>query len=310
MAEEAEAAEAGGEVSFEQEMEAARVADEALAKGEVEAPEGEIETKDGEDGAEGKDKPPLSAEELAKRNSDLQKATRSERQKRRELERTLEETRRRLDEFEARHAGPGAEGLGERPNPAEDPIGYMEYLEKVLQVGDAKAAEQRQQEEAKQEARRQTEAIVSRVAEYENDFRELNPDYDDAVEHLYGLKKAEYEDSGYSPEEAHAMVMQEFLTRSKRAFEAGKDPAEIVYSLAKRGGYMPKGSEADPKTGEQKLEAVERGQRATSALSAAPGGGARELTPEAVSRLNGAAFDAAFAKLRERALQIERQTGI
>lgn len=309
MAEEVEAAAAGGEPSFEQEMEAARVADGALAKGEVEAPEGETDAKEGEEAGEGKEKPPLSPEELAKRNSDLQKATRSERQKRRELERTLAAVQQRLDRYEAGQ-GSQSEQPAERPDPSDDPIGYLEYVEKMLSAADAKTAEQRQQEQARQEAQRETEAIVSRVAEYENDFRELNPDYDAAVEHLYGLKKAEYEDSGYSPEEAHAMVMQEFLTRSKRAFAAGKDPAEIVYSLAKKGGYSPKGGEKDPKAGEQRLEAVERGQRATSALSAAPGGGARELSAEAVSRLNGAAFDAAFAKLRERALEMERQTGI
>lgn len=300
MALETDAAEAGGEDTFAQEMDAAREADAALDAGAPgEGAEGEIrdETQAGDK------RPPLPPEEVARRLEDQKRATRAERVKRQELETTLKTVQARLDELSAGRGQQQGPDLGERPNPTEDPIGYLEYVEAMIAAQAETQAQTQQQQEAQQRAQQETQAVVSRVAEYENDFRETTPDYDAAVEHLYAAKKAEYTDTGYDDAEAHNMVMAEFLTRSKRAFAAGKDPAEIVYTLAKRAGYAPKG-------GADKLAAIERGQRATSPLASTGARASGELTVESVGNLRGAAFDTAFAKLRERAIAVERASGL
>jgi hypothetical protein len=280
-------AEAGDE-GFEQEFEAAR---EAQAPGDAEAAEQDAE---GEQKPEG-DKPPLSMEEIRKRLNDQQGATREERQRRRAAEQRAQELEARLSQ----QAKPAADGQAlERPDPEEDPIGYLKYVEGLIATGEERQAQEKQQTEARQQAQRQVQAIVSAVEEHENDFRELTTDYDDAAEHLYAAKKAEYMEAGDSDAEAHTAVMQEFLTRSRRALETGKNPAEIVYNLAKRAGYTPKGGEA-------KLDAIERGQKRTSPLSRGGSGGNGELTMESVSKLSGAAFDSAspsVAKLQMSAL--------
>lgn len=289
--------ETGGDDTFDAEFEAARQADDGVevAAQPEEKPEGE---------AKAEEKPPLAPEELAKRNEDLKRATRAERLKRQEADKRAAELEARLAELEAQVKAPKPEAK-ERPDPTEDPIGYMEWLNDRLDAAAAEREQEAQQTEAQKRQQAAVQAVVSRVEEFENDFREANPDYDNAAEHLYGAKMAEYLDAGYSQPEAHNMVMAEFLTRSERALKTGKDPAEIVYNLARKYGFGDVQAGEAAKKAEQearaKLERVAAGQAAASPLATAGGRGSDDFEMSEIVNLEGAAFDAAFDKLMKKA---------
>jgi hypothetical protein len=296
----------GGAESFEQEFEAARLASEGPGDLRADGAQGDEEGPEGE-GAEGEkagaERPPLSTEEIQKRWNDQKAATRQERERRRQAEQRAQEVEARLAEIERRMvAGEPEKAAGGRPDPEEDPVGYLQYVESLLATAEQQREKQAEQQAEQRERAQAVQAIVSRVEEFENDFRDTTPDYDAAVEHLYAAKKAEYTDTGYTDDEAHNLVMSEFLARAKRAFDAGKDPAEIVYTLAKRAGYAAQGGAA-------KLDAIERGQKAANPLAGAGGAQSGELNMEAISNLKGAAFDRAFEKLAERARRLERELG-
>jgi hypothetical protein len=76
-----------------------------------------------------------------------------------------------------------------------------------------------------------------------------------------------------------------------RALHAGKDPAEVSYNLAKKRGFTSGKPSAV-------IERLQAGQRAAKTLTAGAARDNSQLTPGAVANLKGAAFDAAFEKLR------------
>lgn len=298
------AAESGAENTFDKEFEAARVdaaPGDAAAVAEADAADAEGQEKTADE-LKGEPKAPLTPEELQRRLSDQQGATRQERQRRRELERTVSEMREQVERLSQGRAAPTGE-QAQRPDPTEDPIGYLEYVEGMLQGSEKERSELERVQAVQRQAAEQVQQVVTRVADFEADFRETHTDYDKAAEHLYEVKKSEYVENGYSADEAHHAVMQEFLTRAQRAFAANKDPAEIIYSLSKRAGF-------NDNAGAKKLDAIAEGQRRSNPMAGAGASGGSELSLENVSKLKGAAFDTAFAKLQSRAKQIERETGL
>jgi len=285
-----------GEDTHDADFEAAMAADsEADAPEAKSEPEPEIKAE-----AEGDKKPPLPPEEIEKRWRQTQASRNEERAKRQAAEERAGALEQRLADLESKVTPAQA---ADRPDPGEDPIGYLQWLETRLDAEEQNKA-QEQQRDAQLRARSEAaQAVVTRVQEFEADFRELNTDYNEAAEHLYVAKKGEYLDSGYTDTEAHNMVMAEFLTRADRALKAGKDPAEIVYSLAKRAGFGA--AKAEPDQGaaqaQAKLARIAEGQKASSALAAAGGRGGDELDASSIYELEGAAFDKAFDKFMAKA---------
>lgn len=293
------AAPEGGEDTYEADLKAAMEADSADLGAEP-GPEPEPEAEEA--------KPQPTAEDWQKKFSDQQGRAAQERAKRREAEQRAEAEARRREELEARltalEQGKG-QGGGERPNPQEDPIGYMEWIDARLEEAEAAKTAEAQQDKQRQEQTRAVQAVITRASEYEADFRDANPDYDKAADYLYEAKKAEYTDAGYSDQEAHSAVMAEFISRAERAMKAGKDPAQIVFNMAKKLGFSADEAQARAAAAaKDKLARIAEGQKATSPLATAGGRGGDDLDPASIANLDGAAFDAAFAKLEARARRL------
>lgn len=284
----------GGDDTYEADLQAALDADEGGEQLEAPAEGAEPEAK----ADEGEKKPPLPPEEIEKRWRQTQASRNAERTKRQAAEQRASELETRLADLESKVTPQQA---AERPDPTEDPIGYMEWLSARLDAEEQVKAQEQQQTQAQQQRAEAVKQVIGKAQEYETDFRELNPDYDKAADHLYAAKKAEYLDGGYDDAEAHSMVMAEFLTRADRAMKAGKDPAEIVYNLAKRTGYANEGPPKAQTDAEAKLRRIAEGQKAASPLANAGGRGGDDLDMDSISQLDGAAFDKAFDKMMAKA---------
>lgn len=236
---------------------------------------------------------PLAPDELERR---YRAATRDLREQRREIA-SLREM------IQARPAVAAAiEADDNEPDMDADPIGWMKYAKRYMDMtkSERAAAEKASKEQAaNQQAMAQ---IGKRMDEYERDFREDNPDYDKAVAHFRKVREEELSESGVTAGELGDALRQDLVSVVARAIRAGKDPAEVVYKLAKNRGFGV--DKRDPK-----LETIERAANAGKSLSqGSTRTGDGELTYEYVSTLKGKAFTEAWQKLRSQQRDAERSS--
>jgi len=251
-----------------------------------------LEEQYGEEGGEQAEKPakaPLPTEEVTKRLEQKNLALRQERRARRALE-------ERLAAIEERQRAPvqrQAEPDYDIPDAVDDPIGALEAMRKMALGMTAQQKAEAEAEQARNAQQSQMKQIASRMGEYEDDFRALTPDYDKAVDHFRKERHADLTEQGYEGAELTRALSTEFIGLVTRSLQAGKDPAEVVYALAKKRGYG-----VDKAV--NKLNALKAGQAATSPLNRGGGqqGEPARLTPADVTKLKGKAFNDAFAKLR------------
>jgi hypothetical protein len=271
--------------AFDAEFEAAREAEfepdavSADSEGAPE-PEGEAETE----------APPPKPErsEAEKAAASLQKALKAERRERQALQAKIEALEQRAAAPREPVSNPW-EGI---PDPNADPIGALEHIKRIA---DQQAEAQRQEAaRSAQEAAmlRQVQSIANAMRDAEEDFRDETPDYDDAVNYLREQVLSELEDNGWSKADALEKMNRDFLGLVPTALKAGKNPAEVAYKMAQKRGY--KGLD---KTG-AKIETIRQGQNAARSLSAGGQQAAKPISAASVANLKGAAFDAAFDKLR------------
>ncbi len=281
-----------GDDGFDAEMEAARQEqDQEIDHGSDD--EGEVE------------KPAVSkdVEKLERVAADKSRMAHAERRKRQEAEARATALEERLARLERGNGGQVSDEIdfSKIPDVDADPIGNLEALRKLA----VRMAEQQQQEQRQTQAQtaqqRQFQQINTRMQEYENDFREVTPDYDDAAKHFREARMQELEEQGYEGDELQKALTAELVGLVARAMQSGKDPAEVVYKLAKNRGFGASGAtKLDKLPG--KLQTIDRGQKASRSLSGMGGKtGDGELSAESVYKLEGAAFDAAFAKLKAQA---------
>lgn len=222
-------------------------------------------------------------------------ALHEERTKRKDLE-------RRLQELESKVAP--AKQTAAEPDETVDPIGTIGVLKAQLK----ELTESRQQETAV--AQRNNE-IVQRMAPRVAAAREANPAFDEMFQHVRQSRIAEYKALKVYPDQQIAeQVMREELSLAEHTLRNDLDPGEVIEALARTRGYQPKATQAkdeakeepkvDPKEVkalEDKIARIEKGQKAAKSPSGAGGSGpAVEMTLEQLASLEGAAFDAAFAK--------------
>ena len=221
--------------------------------------------------------------------------------------RDLREQRRQIRELTERIASAGAAPATRAERAAEpdleaDPMGWMKYARARLQFYEEReSASERQQAEIERQ-----NAEVSKIArsfgDAEKDFAEDHPDYYKAAEHFRKARTEELAEEGVASADMGRSLQQDFVNIIARATRAGKDPAEVIYGLAKRRGF---GADGDDK----KLATIDRASRAGRTLSGAGGSaGENELTLEYVNTLKGKAFTEARAKLREQMRAAERRS--
>ena len=188
------------------------------------------------------------------------------------------------------------------PDLEQDPIAWMKYAKKELDTYKGNAAQQAAAEKAANERNQAQSQIARQMNDYERDFRLDHPDYDNAVAHFRKVRAEELAEEGLSGQELNNTLVESLVSAVARAIRAGKDPAEVVYKLAKNRGFG-----VDDTT--KKLQTIERAQEAGRSLSNAGGRqGDGDLTIEQVNKLKGKAFTEAFAKFKAQAKAAERRS--
>lgn len=236
-------------------------------------------------------------------------ALHEERERRKEMERRLTEEaqqRRVLEErtnlLLQRIAQPQQEAPAEPlPKPEQDPFGYLTgTLQRqgsdIETVRQQLAVRQQQEQHAAAVAQIQQQAMA-----LEAEFRSATPDYDAAVAHLRATRARELEIAGFAdPMQRHNLLSQEALGIAARAMQSGRNPAEMIYEIAKHRGYQRPEAQAPQQTPTE--TPAERIQRAAAAqqqgrgLSQVRGTGPAPLTANALLEMSPAKFEEFLAK--------------
>ncbi|HZC17385.1 MAG TPA: hypothetical protein VE309_11550 [Caulobacteraceae bacterium] len=235
---------------------------------------------------------PLSAEEYERR---LQAQGRDLREQRRQI-RALNE---RLNQAGAQPHTPAERAA--KPDMETNPIGYMRWADQRLEFYERREAEAARQQEEQSRQQAAVAQIARRMEDFEKDFADDHPDYFKAAAHFRTARTAELAEEGVSAADMAQALRQDFVNVIARATRAGKDPAEVVYKLARNRGF---GADSDDK----KLQTISRAANAGRTLSGAGGAaGEAELTVEYVNGLSGKAFTEARARLRAQTLAAEKK---
>ena len=249
-------------------------------------------------------------------------ALHEERTRRQETERQLAEERKRSATLEERtnlilqrFAAPQQPAVQttqttpEIPSFETDPAGHI--LGQVRQQGailgelvQAVTGQSRQNEAAAG-----MQQLTTRAAAMERDFATANPDYDKASSHLFEMRRQELVAAGWTdPAEIQTMMANEATGLAARALQQGRNPAAVVYELAKLRGYAAAPDPAangggngvvDPAA---QLRTIERGQQQSRSVGNLRGAGPAPLTAAALAEMSEADFLKAFGTPEGKAL--------
>jgi len=276
--------------------------DDAVEPDDAEIPEGEqpveVPEEGAEDGAEGDEdeKPEPKPVDWEKRAHSHAGQAARERSRRQAAERRATELESRLERLE-RQAGAGADELVETiaslRDDDDDPISDIGAVKRALRLQAQRQAEQQEAQQRQNHIERQVTLLRDTMADAEADYAVEHPDYKEAAAFYRQARHEELEEQGYSGDDLMRRLADDLFGLVRTAFSSGLDPAERVYNLAKKRGFKAGKGAAD-----KKLDAFDR----TASTGVRPQGRpqAGVLTWGDVAKLDGAAREKAFAKLRER----------
>lgn len=235
------------------------------------------------------------ADDVEEQRTVSHRAFHAEREKRKALERELqehkefrirlEERQKYLAELDAKAATPAPEPEVV-PDPDEDVFAASKYaLTKTQEL------EKRLEEQARiQREEAQRVQVARRMEAAEVEFRSATPDYDDAMKHLIANRHAELEAFGYDPARRAAIVQQEALQIIAAAERQRQNPAKFAYDLALKRGWQPKPQAVvEGEDGEERTERAKVASRSLSSVGGAPSG---QMTAERLLKMSATEFAA------------------
>lgn len=251
-------------------------------------PDAEPREGDGEDG-----------ELVADRQGNISfQALQRERDKRREIQAKLDAQAAMIQRIEGRFQQLHQQQQPQQP-PQRPPTVDEDPIEVLRQVD-----HERQQRAAWEQQQSQRGQFESHVAQLEQQYMRQQPDYAEAAAFLQQRRSADLEAMGVtSPQQRAQVLYQEAAGMASNAIQAGKNPAEVAYNLARSWGYQPGGQQQNGQqqnspprgpngqfTAEQKLDMAERGQQASRSLSAGGGRAPAGMTLESLATMSDEDF--------------------
>lgn len=208
----------------------------------------------------------------------------------------FEEGQRELGRLQAQ-----LESLKQPPQTKEDPlpdvatdplgnllgqIGRLSKAVNELQNGFTTQSQQTQQQTAFQNFQRG-------VMELRDTFAKTTPDFNDAYQHLRAGRTADLKAFGMTDQEVRENLFREEVVLSEKAIQLGKNPAEVLYEMSKRHGYVPKTVPATaPATPAAKLNAVKNGLAGAPQVPAKSTPGTEAITVDSLREASDADLNA------------------
>jgi hypothetical protein len=184
-------------------------------------------------------------------------------EERKEHKRQIERMEERFQQLVQRFAPAQQPAAPPKPSVDEQPV---EVLRDIVQRVERQDIERQQMAQQAQ--------LADALTAAEMQFAATVPDYEDATQHYTQQRAQELALFGNSPMQIREIMRNEALGIAQVAFQQGRNPAELAYSLAKQRGYAGKKAEA-PKAPEpdaqRQIETLAKGSAASMSLGTAGG---------------------------------------
>lgn len=125
------------------------------------------------------------------------------------------------------------------PDPETDPLGAM--MHQLANVNNTVANLQAKLLE-QQQIQSQTEGLLNFQASMKavrDDFVKATPDFDAAYTHLRSVRADDMRTVGIPDAKIQQILLQDEIAIAQIALQTGKNPAAVMYDMAKRHGYAP-----------------------------------------------------------------------
>lgn len=231
--------------------------------------------------------PPAQAPAPSAVNDLLAQQAQQEARARLALQQQIADLTARIDQA-TKPAAPAA------PDPQTDPLGAM--MHQLNNLNEQLQALQQQQVQQQQLTQQEAEfnAFVTEVKTQRDLFQKTTPDFTDAYQHLRNARAADLRDVGVPEDRIAQTLLQDELAVAYNAKQQGKNPAEVMYNMAKRYGYAPKAAAPAPAPAapdlSQRIAQLQQGQAA--AINIPRTDGTQALTFEGLKDASGRDLDA------------------
>lgn len=245
---------------------------------------------------------------------------RAEAKGRQESEKQFAALQARLDTLARLAAAQGQQQTeAEIPDVTVDPVGHFKAKNDVLERQLRENGEWRKQQEnwrAQQEQQAQAVNNIQRLTQLANahevEFRKSTPDYDEASSYMRATRDAELEAYGIKDGFQRAqMIQQDAINIAAQALADSRNPAEVIYAMARARGYQVKAktapaaaaqaapvvqaapvtaSAAQTVSDEIKVAMAAKGQQAGQSIGQVPGGAAPAVTLDSLAKMSDAEF--------------------
>jgi hypothetical protein len=245
-----------------------------ILAGDEEPPQEAVEEQQPPEGEEAAAKPAEEGEEAAPEPEPKQPemvpvgAVIEERRKGQAVSQQLNESNARFEKLTQR-----LDVLHEKANPSPDP--ETEPLEHLQHSNAQLAGEVAEVKQILQRAagQQQQNNYQQQVSAMEAQFAQDNSDYYDAYAHLTETRTAELNAMGKFGSDADTQLQREAQWIVQEAVQAGKNPAEAVYGMAKVRGFVskPNGGGGGGLTPAKTLKETAQNLENSNTLASAPG---------------------------------------
>lgn len=252
--------------------------EQQVAEQEVQTQETEPKAKDGD-----KTRPPhgyVPQQALHEIRKELQE----EREKRARMEGAWQQIQQRLSGPQQQSQQPQHQAQGQPgqvPDYNVDPLGHLKSVNEQLMSALMELRGQHQQHSQATQQQNQYMQVMNRYASDWSAFARTTPDAVEAYNWIKGDAEAEIEARfpGIDAQHKAQLLQAEEENIIANAYSRGKNPAQIIYDLAKRRGYKGR----QPAQEENKLERLAKGQKASASLQSTKGAAGAGGSPETMS---------------------------
>lgn len=153
------------------------------------------------------------------------------------------------------------------PEFEQDPLGHLRHSKEQAEREVQEMKKWRENVESSQRNQNEFAAFQQRVNASEAKFAESNPDYWEAAQFVAKAKRDELEELGIPSEQINAVLQNQLVALTATALKSQKDPAQVIYSLAKKGGFSKKQDIGTLQKGVAASKAVPSGRSVDKSLS-------------------------------------------
>lgn len=132
------------------------------------------------------------------------------------------------------------------PDKTTDPLGNMMHNLESLQASIQGLTAQQQMQQTAQYQQAQLAQFAHSMQQIRADFEKTVPDFQDAYKHLRDVHANDMREMGVPEPQISMQLTQAEIALAAAALQQGKNPAAMVYNMAKRYGYAPKAAPVSP----------------------------------------------------------------